>query len=103
MGTEGNVVQTACFQITHLRTVPCTWSSPVLQQYVQVFPQAAGKIDTQCQESPERNAVEKEHIVPGMMEGAQSTHVLMSMCAQNVLVTIRDLCVDQAQSHWNWK
>ena len=52
----------------------------------------AGKIDTLGWESPERN---KEHVMPGMTEDAQLTCVLMNMCALNVLVTIRDLCVDR--------
>ena len=101
MGTEDSVAQTAFFQITHLRNVLYTWASLVLQQYDQGFLLAAGKIDTQGWESLTRNVIEKEHVMLGMMEDAQLTHVLMSMRALDVLATIRDLCVDQAQSHWN--
>ena len=100
MAIEGNVAQTACFRTTHLRNVPYTWAGLVLQQYGQGFLLAAGNIDTQGRESPARSEIEKEHVMLGMMEDAQLTHVLMSMCALDVLATIRDLCMDQAQSQW---
>lgn len=71
MGTEGNIAQTACFQTTNLWNVPYTWASLVLQQYIQGFSLAVGKIDTQGQESPKTNEIEKEPVMFGMIGDTQ--------------------------------